>query len=183
VVTADVERWDPEVAGFDVVVCATAFHWLDPDTRLARVARLLRPGGVLALVQTIAVAGPSDAFFADAQTCYERWDPDTPPGLRLPRAEDLPAASAYGIEDAEDFHSAEIRRFRVDHRYDPEQYLDLIGTFSNHRALPAWRRHGLFACLRERLRAQPGGTVVRSVAVELATAFRRDRRAATVGCV
>ncbi|WP_018330185.1 class I SAM-dependent methyltransferase [Actinomycetospora chiangmaiensis] len=173
VVTADVERWEPEVADVDLVVCATSFHWLDPATRFARVARLLRPGGLLALVQTIHVSGPSDAFFADVQrSCYERWDPDAPPGLRLVPLKDLPTASAYGIEDAAEFHSAQVRRFRADHRYDAEQYLDLVGTFSNHLALPAARRAGLLACLREHVLAQPGGTIVRSVAFELGTALR-----------
>ncbi|MBE7163109.1 MAG: methyltransferase domain-containing protein [Williamsia herbipolensis] len=174
VVTADVERWEPERAGFDAVVCATAFHWLDPASRFGLATRLLRPGGLLALVQTVPVSGPSDAFFVDVhRSCYRRWDPGVPPDLPLVRLEDLPAASAYGIEDAEDFHHAEVRRFRVDRRYDVEQYLDLLGTFSNHRCLSAARRDGLFACLRERLRAQPGGTDVRSVAVELSTALRR----------
>jgi SAM-dependent methyltransferase len=174
VVTADVERWEPDEAGFDLVVCATAFHWLDPATRFARVAHLLRPGGLLALVQTIHVAGPSDAFFADAQQCYEQWDPETPPDLRLPAIGDLPFASAYGIEGAEQFADAETRRFRVDLRYDADAYLDLLATFSNHRALSTTQREGLFACIRRRVVQQPDGTVVRSVAFELSTAFRRS---------
>src|SRR5262249_5070395 len=32
-------------AAFDLGVSATAFHWLDEDAALARIARLLRPGG------------------------------------------------------------------------------------------------------------------------------------------
>lgn len=37
---------------FDLIVSATAFHWVDPGTGLAKAARLLRPGGWLALLTT-----------------------------------------------------------------------------------------------------------------------------------
>ncbi len=37
---------------FDLVVSATAFHWIDPDVGFAKAARLLRPGGWLALLTT-----------------------------------------------------------------------------------------------------------------------------------
>ncbi|HLK01219.1 MAG TPA: class I SAM-dependent methyltransferase, partial [Streptosporangiaceae bacterium] len=35
---------------FDLVVSAAAFHWLDPDVKYAKAARLLRPGGWLAVL-------------------------------------------------------------------------------------------------------------------------------------
>jgi ubiquinone/menaquinone biosynthesis C-methylase UbiE len=37
---------------FDLIVSATAFHWVDPGAGLAKAARLLRPGGWLALLTT-----------------------------------------------------------------------------------------------------------------------------------
>lgn len=37
---------------FDLVVSATAFHWIDPVLGLPKAARLLRPGGWLALMTT-----------------------------------------------------------------------------------------------------------------------------------
>jgi ubiquinone/menaquinone biosynthesis C-methylase UbiE len=37
---------------FDLIVSATAFHWIDPGTGLAKAAGLLRPGGWLALLTT-----------------------------------------------------------------------------------------------------------------------------------
>jgi ubiquinone/menaquinone biosynthesis C-methylase UbiE len=30
---------------FDLIVSATAFHWIDPEVRFSKSARLLRPGG------------------------------------------------------------------------------------------------------------------------------------------
>ena len=37
---------------FDLIVSATAFHWVDPDLGLAKAARTLRPSGWLALLTT-----------------------------------------------------------------------------------------------------------------------------------
>jgi ubiquinone/menaquinone biosynthesis C-methylase UbiE len=39
---------------FEAVFSATAFHWVDPDVGWAKVARVLRPGGTLALLSLIA---------------------------------------------------------------------------------------------------------------------------------
>jgi ubiquinone/menaquinone biosynthesis C-methylase UbiE len=43
----DVELPD---ASFDAIFSATAFHWVDPAVGWSKAARLLRPGGVLALL-------------------------------------------------------------------------------------------------------------------------------------
>ena len=37
---------------FDLIVSASAFHWIDPSVGLVKAARLLRPGGWLALLST-----------------------------------------------------------------------------------------------------------------------------------
>jgi ubiquinone/menaquinone biosynthesis C-methylase UbiE len=39
-------------SSFDLIVSATAFHWIDPEVRFRKSARLLRPGGWLALINT-----------------------------------------------------------------------------------------------------------------------------------
>ena len=41
---------DAQVDGpFDLIVCAAAFHWMEPGAALARANHLLRPGGVWAM--------------------------------------------------------------------------------------------------------------------------------------
>ena len=49
-VAATAERIPVRSRSVDVVVCAQSFHWFDHDLALAEIARVLRPGGVLALV-------------------------------------------------------------------------------------------------------------------------------------
>jgi ubiquinone/menaquinone biosynthesis C-methylase UbiE len=39
-------------ASFDLIVSGTAFHWVDPEVKFRKSARLLRPGGWLALLAT-----------------------------------------------------------------------------------------------------------------------------------
>ena len=39
-------------ASFDLIISGTAFHWVDPEVRFRKPARLLRPGGWLALLET-----------------------------------------------------------------------------------------------------------------------------------
>jgi ubiquinone/menaquinone biosynthesis C-methylase UbiE len=46
------EDFEADDGAFDLVVSATAFHWVDPEVKFDKTARLLRPGGWLALLAT-----------------------------------------------------------------------------------------------------------------------------------
>jgi 2-polyprenyl-3-methyl-5-hydroxy-6-metoxy-1,4-benzoquinol methylase len=39
-------------ASFDLIISATAFHWVDPEVKFSKSAQLLRPSGWLALLST-----------------------------------------------------------------------------------------------------------------------------------
>jgi ubiquinone/menaquinone biosynthesis C-methylase UbiE len=49
-VVATAEQIPVRSRSIDVVVCGQSFHWFDHDRAMAEIARVLRPGGVLALV-------------------------------------------------------------------------------------------------------------------------------------
>lgn len=143
---APFESWTPPAAPFDLVVSATAFHWIDPDVRVHKAADVLRPDGTLALIHNEHVAGGTEQFFIDAQTCYERFDPKTPPGWRQQPAADIPDDSGE-IDDSRRFGPARFGRYEWEQSYTTRSYLDLLMTYSPTRSLPRPVRDGLLACL------------------------------------
>jgi ubiquinone/menaquinone biosynthesis C-methylase UbiE len=46
------EEFAAAEASYDLIVSGTAFHWVDPEVKFRKTARLLRPGGWLALLET-----------------------------------------------------------------------------------------------------------------------------------
>lgn len=46
------EEFEAPDASFDLIISATAFHWVDPEVKFAKSARLLKAGGWLALLST-----------------------------------------------------------------------------------------------------------------------------------
>ncbi|BEL04362.1 class I SAM-dependent methyltransferase [Actinoplanes sichuanensis] len=144
---APFETWTPPPAtSFDLVVSATAFHWIDPAVRVHKAADLLRPGGTLALIDTDHVAGGTPGFFVDAQNCYERFDPATTPGWRQPTAVDI-LDDPSEIDRSQRFGTVQFRRNEWERSYTTRSYLDLLRTYSSTWALPQPSRDGLLACL------------------------------------
>jgi SAM-dependent methyltransferase len=62
VVNAAFEDWPLPAEPFDLVLAATAFHWIDPSVRVDKVADALGPGGFLATVSTHHVAGGDEVI-------------------------------------------------------------------------------------------------------------------------
>ncbi|GIG87084.1 class I SAM-dependent methyltransferase [Plantactinospora endophytica] len=140
------EEWTPPLTPFDLVVSATAFHWIDPDVRVGKSADVLRLGGTLALIHSEHVAGGTERFFVDAQGCYERFDPRTPPGLRQTPAADIPDDPSE-FDRSGRFGPARFRRYEWEQTYSTRAYLDLLMTYSGTRSLPRPAREGLLECL------------------------------------
>ncbi|MFC6086853.1 class I SAM-dependent methyltransferase [Sphaerisporangium aureirubrum] len=171
VVTAAFEDWPLPERPFDAVVSATAFHWIDPAVRVAKSAAALRPGGALATIATHHVAGGTADFFAAVQDCYERFDPATPPGLRPSAAADIPHDGAE-IDASDRFGPAAFHRCEWDVPYTTAQYVDVLNTYSGHRALPPDDRAGLLDCVTALIDGRHGGHIVKRYMAELRVARR-----------
>lgn len=165
------ESWPLPPEPFDTVVAATAFHWLDPATRVAKAAQALRPGGALATIGTSHVAGGDTAFFAEVQACYERWDETTVPGTRLLAADEIPP-DASDLAGTALFGAPTFRRYERELAYTTAEYLDTLGTYSGHLALAPDARKGLLACIADLIDSRYGGRIRKRYLNELRVAYR-----------
>lgn len=171
VVTTAFEAWPLPPEPFDVVLAATSFHWIDPAVRMVKTAAALRPGGTLATITTHHVAGGTIPFFADMQACYERWDPATPPGLRLEPAESIPEDRDEVVHSGL-YEPPQFRRHTTDIAYTRAQYIDVLLTYSGHRALGPVAQAGLLGCISGLIDNQYGGNIVKRYLSELRVARR-----------
>lgn len=71
--SAEATGLDPQTT--DLVTAAQAFHWFDADRALAEFARILRPGGGVALFWNVRDAEASP-FLADYAALLKRYRPD-----------------------------------------------------------------------------------------------------------
>ncbi|MFB4318104.1 class I SAM-dependent methyltransferase [Actinomadura sp. 21ATH] len=136
---ATFEDWDPAGRRFDAVVAGTAWHWVDPVAGAAKAARVLRPGGRLAVFghafQPPAEVG--EAFW----TALRRVAPDSPIDVRPDaRVVDLYQAfytkAADGIRAAGGFGEPERWRYDWTRSFTRDEWLDQLPTHGAVTGLP-----------------------------------------------
>jgi SAM-dependent methyltransferase len=175
------ETWPVEAGAFDLAIAATAFHWIDPAVRYAKVARALRPpadgraGGAIALFWNHHIKSAADQdFFDNVQVVYERAAPEkAKKWVRLPLAEEMGTPEKQRIEESGLFGAVTVRTYRWDQVYDAASYVDVLNTYSDHRDQPAEERERLFQGIAEMIDSQYSGRVTKGYLTILYVAHRK----------
>lgn len=166
------ETWPVDHAAFDLVIAATAFHWIDPVAGFRKAAEALKPRGALALFSSQHVRVPEDlGFFDRVQTVYERETPEIVARAGLPDPDDVPDG-AQSLEATGLFQVVGTRRYLWSAVYDPASYIRLLETYSDHRSLAPAARERLYRGITEMFNTQPGGHVTKGYLTTLAVARR-----------
>lgn len=172
VVQANFETWEPERAEFDSIVAFTAFHWVDPELRYGKAARLLRERGSLAVAGSLHVRRrDGDTFWADVQEDYDAVVPS--PDNRPPPFPDEIDDLRDEIEGSGRFAYVAWRRYVWDQPYSADEYISLLDTYSGHRALDDERREQLYDRIRRRIEARPEARVTKTYITMLNVARKR----------
>lgn len=128
---ATFEAWDPDDRSFDTVIAAQSWHWVDPVTGAAKAARVLRPGGRLAIFGH--VYEPPAEVARPFAAAYLRVAPASPfAGLPARRPlevyQALYAKFAGKIRETGRFREPEQWRFDWEQSYSRDQWLALLPT-------------------------------------------------------
>lgn len=163
------EDWPLPPEPFDLVLSATAFHWIDPAIRYVKAASALKRGGALTVINTYHIKGGTEAFFEDVQSCYDSYMPaDSPPRALRDAGAIAPGTSPYEVSGL--FTAVESRRYVWQETYSARVYADLLSTYSDHIALPEETRTALLDCVVALIVERYGGSIDKQYLTELIVA-------------
>jgi SAM-dependent methyltransferase len=150
-ITVPFQEWSPPEPA-DLLFAADAWHWIEPEAadRLATAA--LARDGCVAVVshQARLLTGPVVAALNEA---YERCSPTIAcAGVRA-----APDLHDRGVATLARFVPLVSRTYRMTRRLSADDYVRLLGTYSDHALLPADRRTALFDQIRAAIDTHAGG--------------------------
>jgi SAM-dependent methyltransferase len=176
--TSTFEEWDDRGRRFDVLVAASAWHWVDPSVGTQRAHDVLNPGGWIALLGNVVVRRPGEPeVYAETADLHERFSPGNPDWGHPPFEDDVRAADE-GRRPVDDpgslFGPMIVRWYPTVQWFDGAGYADLLRSTSLYRKLDRDVREPLLDAIAERIRTQLGDRVSRRYMTILSVGQRAD---------
>jgi SAM-dependent methyltransferase len=164
--TSTFEAWDDRDRRFDVLVAASAWHWVDPSVGWRRAHDLLHPGGWMALLGNVVVRRPGEPeVYAETADLHERFAPGNPDWGHPPLEVEVRATEqGWGPpnEDREGlFGPTIVRRYPGVQWLDGDGFADLLRSLSPYRRLDHDVREPLLEAIAARIRTRMGDRVSR----------------------
>jgi hypothetical protein len=156
-----------------MVLAATSWHWLDPSLAYRHAADLLRRGGALAIVTTDDVLPEGgDTFFVEVAAVYRAiGEDDGRDGPSKPDEVDRPLLDALTSTGL--FEQPNLRTYLSPITYTAQQYVEVLGTYSNHIAMDEPDRAFLFDRVQAMINSRPGKKITKHYLNTLYVARRR----------
>ncbi len=148
------EEWGSNRQLYDLIIAATSFHWVEPMVAYVKSAALLEPAGALAVFENTHVR-KNEGFFARVQDVYQACAPS------MMRAGSNRSKESQEPVGEELFEKPITRRYPWSMEYTAYQYVDLLGTYSDHISLPEAQRRALFIDIANMIDREYGGKVLK----------------------
>lgn len=133
VINADFMLYPIEENFYDLIYCATAFHWLPKEEAYIKIMKSLKKGGTLALFWNHPFPNrKEDPSNMASQKIYNQFRPSDKKQIEFSEKDcsiHIQELLYYGFEKVE---SKLYRRVRT---LTAEAYIHLLNTYSDHRAL------------------------------------------------
>ncbi len=168
------EDWEPSEQ-FDLLIAAQSWHWVSPVTGPPKASAALRPGGRFAAFWNSYEHTPEvEAAWTHV---YEKFAPELLEfcvTLGTIQADDPLGDDRFadGLRATGEFDNVERRSYSAVRRYATDEWIDELGTHSDHHALEQARRDALFDGIQSVI-ADLGGEIDVTLRTGLITATRR----------
>jgi SAM-dependent methyltransferase len=154
--TVGLEAWPVEDEAFDLVTAAQAWHWMPADARLSVAHRALRPGGGVALMWNWERDDPTDVHDAFGAV-YQSLAPTL---VQEPLKRRIEDSMRDELDAAPGFGPVTVHAYPWERAFTAAEYVDLLGTHSDHRMLPAGDRDRLHEAIAAVIDGWGGGITI-----------------------
>ncbi|WP_433136263.1 class I SAM-dependent methyltransferase [Actinomadura nitritigenes] len=158
--TSTFEEWDERRGRFDVLVAASAWHWVDPSIGWRRAHAMLGPGGWMALLGHVVARRPGEPeVYAETADLHERFSPGNPDWGHPPLEDDVRTTDVgWGpVEDSGGlFGPTIVRWYPTVQWFNGNGFADLLRSTSPYRRLDHDVRGPLLGAIAERIRTRMG---------------------------
>jgi SAM-dependent methyltransferase len=172
------EDWDDHGRRFDVLVAASAWHWVDPSVGWRRAHDVLRPSGWMALLGNVVVRRPGEPeVYAETADLHERFSPGNPDWGHPPLEDDVRSTDeGWGLVDDPGslFGPTIVRWYPTVQWFTGDDFADLLRSTSLYRRLDRDVRERLLDAIAERIRTRMGDRAARRYLSVLRIGQRAD---------
>lgn len=167
------EDFEMSTEPFDLIISATAFHWIPREISYSKCSDLLKRTGYLAIFRNFHPK-ISAKFFDLEQQLYSEVVSDWPNPDEDPPVEDKIALELEYFANSTLFEEIEVNRFHWSRNYRTSDYIGLIGTYSNHLKILMPQRSELFRRLSNLIDTQFDGNLTKPYITGLYMAQKRS---------
>lgn len=145
-----------ESSSFRLIAAAQSWHWVDVVVGPVKAAEVLRPGGWLALFWNRADLDGSQ-WHDEIQPIYERVTSHMTHAKNANKIDTTVERAVVNLGRSRRFGPCVREDFPWVARYSTSEYIDLLGTYSDHRLLPDEQRADLHGSIAAWLDDHGGG--------------------------
>ena len=161
VITSTFEDARLDDDSYDLIYSASAFHWIDAEVGCPKVMRLLKNGGAFVLFRNNAVRSNEAGIFEAVNEAYEKHYYAHYPNHRRPidifkmtyddflKPEEIYRGFRFNSLQEYGFTDITMKLYNAARMYAPDEYISLMDTMSDHRALPEHYREALYTDIKK----------------------------------
>lgn len=166
----DFEAIDLPESNADALFSARAYHWISSPAQTDRPAFLLRPGGVIGIVELIQVTSTQgQGFFEAATPIYEHYG-EVHRGPPAPTRDAVDPPMRKVLAGDGRYDGVAVRRWDWDQTYTAAECRKLMLSYSGTQMMPPLPREGLLDDMEALVNDHFDGQVTRPLVVTLTTA-------------